>query len=96
MLSKSVILEVNKICKDFLWSINDSGRRMALVSWQDVCRNKCDGGLNILNPLQWNEAYLEKQVWELATMKENLWVKWIKRDDIWNVKVPKNSGWNWK
>lgn len=101
ILPKSVIVEVTRICRDFLWGTKTSGRAVALVAWQEVCKPRRSGGLGIHNSLCWNEAFIGKQVWDLATKKDNLWVKWmhgvyLKRQDIWNATAPNDSSWHWK
>lgn len=101
MLPKGVIVEVAKLCRQFLWGRKENGRIVALVSWEDICRSKKQGGLNLKDPVIWNEAFLGKQVWELAMKKDNLWVKWLHgvylcRDGIWEANAPSNSSWHWK
>lgn len=76
ILSKTVIKEVHRICREFLWG-GTSGKRIPLVAWDDLCQPKKFGGLNIKNCDVWNLAVISKQIWNIAAKKDTLWVKWI-------------------
>lgn len=101
LLPKSVIIQITKICRDFLWGTKESGRSLPLVSWKDICNTRSEGGLNRRNPIHWNEAHLGKQVWDLAQKKDNLWIKWmhevdIKNQSVWDFKPPNTASWHVK
>ncbi|GJV71495.1 RNA-directed DNA polymerase, eukaryota, reverse transcriptase zinc-binding domain protein [Tanacetum coccineum] len=90
ILPKSVIKDINKLLKGFLWCHGELSKGKAKVAWKSVCRPKNEGGLGIKDLGQWNEILMAKHLWNIASMKESLWVKWInvirlKGDSIWEV-----------
>lgn len=47
VLPKSVINDINKILKGFLWCQGDLTRGKAKIAWEYVCKPKDEGGLGI-------------------------------------------------
>lgn len=47
LLPNAVIHEIEAICRMYLWSGASMSSKMALVAWNDVCRSKKEGGLDI-------------------------------------------------
>lgn len=58
MLPITVIKELEKIFKRFLWNSGKSANGKARVAWKLVCRPKDQGGLGIKPLRQWNEVLL--------------------------------------
>lgn len=77
IIPKSVITEIEKICRGYLWGSTAEKRMAPLVAWESVCLPKQLGGLGLKHLGMWNTAALGKQVWALAMKKDQLWVKWI-------------------
>ncbi|XP_059301838.1 uncharacterized protein LOC132053750 [Lycium ferocissimum] len=102
ILPQSVLKNVDKKCRDFLWGNNEKDKKMALVSWETVCKPKKEGGLNIKSSKKWNLAFVGKVIWLLVNNKELLWVKWIygiymkQNDDFCTHVPPSSSSWYWK
>ncbi|PWA66526.1 RNA-directed DNA polymerase, eukaryota, Reverse transcriptase zinc-binding domain protein [Artemisia annua] len=100
-LPKTVINDIEKLFKGFLWCNGELTRGKARVAWKEVCKPKDQGGLG-LKPLdQWNRTLLIKHLWNIATMKESLWVKWIntvklKGRSVWEVQSYSTDSWSWK
>ncbi|GKB02678.1 probable L-cysteine desulfhydrase, chloroplastic [Tanacetum coccineum] len=79
LIPNTVVKEINKVMKKFLWDNkgNNSGR--AKVAWKVVCRPKDQGGL-VIKPLgEWNETLLLKNIWKIVVQSQTLWVKWVNR-----------------
>lgn len=55
-ISKKVIIEVEAICRTFLWSGSDHPSSNSHVAWDMVCLPYDKGGLNLRNFLLWNRA----------------------------------------
>ncbi|GJV32919.1 RNA-directed DNA polymerase, eukaryota, reverse transcriptase zinc-binding domain protein [Tanacetum coccineum] len=101
MLPKSVVNDINKLLKGFLWCQGELSKGKAKVAWKQVCKPKDEGGLRIKNLSLWNEVLMAKHLWNVATMKESLWVKWIhevrlKGNNIWEIEYEKNLSYGWK
>ena len=55
----SVAKQIEKLRRDFLWESNEEVVRYHLVSWEVVCRSKCDG-LGVRSLVRFNRALLGK------------------------------------
>ncbi|WMV56909.1 hypothetical protein MTR67_050294 [Solanum verrucosum] len=102
ILPQSILKEVDKICRAFLWGCNAEQKKIALVSWEKICLPKRKGGLNVKGSSNWNIASVGQLLWQIVVNKESLWLKWIhgiyiKTDaSIWTHKVPTDCSWYWK
>ncbi|KAJ8430486.1 hypothetical protein Cgig2_004679 [Carnegiea gigantea] len=76
ILPKSVIKQLNNVCRNFLWGANEVYRKIPYVSWEETYRPKKYGGLGLLNMEAWNYANIAKLVWAVTMKKDLLWVKW--------------------
>uniref|UniRef100_M1D6V8 Non-LTR retroelement reverse transcriptase n=1 Tax=Solanum tuberosum TaxID=4113 RepID=M1D6V8_SOLTU len=77
ILPQSVVKEVDKKCRDYMWGRSGEKKKVSLVSWEKVCCPKRQGGLNIKGCGKWNVASVGKLVWQIVVNKESLWVKWV-------------------
>ncbi|GJV14338.1 RNA-directed DNA polymerase, eukaryota, reverse transcriptase zinc-binding domain protein [Tanacetum coccineum] len=101
LLPTTVINDLEKLFKRFLWNAGDSVKGKARVSWKVVCKPKDQGGLGIKSLKQWNEVLMIRQFWKIIEDKNSLWAKWVNRvklknKSIWEVKVEKCDSWGWK
>jgi len=77
ILPQSILKEVDKICRAFLWGCNAEKKKIALVSWEKICLPKRKGGLNVKDSSNWNIASVGQLLWQIVVNKESLWLKWI-------------------
>ncbi|KAM6552851.1 hypothetical protein CsatB_013613 [Cannabis sativa] len=101
VLPKKVIVEIERICRSFLWKGSNSMTGAGAVAWEKVCHSKAEGGMGFLNISNWNKAALMKNIWTLATKKDNSWVKWIysvylNNGDCWSHKASIHISWYWR
>ena len=77
LLPISVVKEIEKILRSFLWSGGDAIKGKDKVAWKSAClpREKC--GLGVKDLRRWNRVLLSKQIWKRIENGESLWVKWI-------------------
>ncbi|GKC05344.1 RNA-directed DNA polymerase, eukaryota, reverse transcriptase zinc-binding domain protein [Tanacetum coccineum] len=101
LIPKTVVKEINKVMKKFLWDnkSNNSGR--AKVAWKVVCRPKDQDGLGIKPLGEWNETLLLKNIWKVMVQSQTLWVKWVNRvklkgRSIWDIDTDNNDSWGWR
>ncbi|GJT58325.1 RNA-directed DNA polymerase, eukaryota, reverse transcriptase zinc-binding domain protein [Tanacetum coccineum] len=101
ILPKSVVKEIDRLLKGFLWCQGELSKGKAKVAWKQICRPKDEGGLGIKSLEMWNEVLMSKHLRNVATLKESLWVKWVnmnrvKDESIWSINYDKNAshGWN--
>lgn len=101
LLPKSVVTEIDKLCRKFLWGGTTERTRPALVGWDTVCLPRRFGGLGLKNQELWIVAVIGKQVWVIANKADILWVKWVaivymKNHDFFDIQVTQNMSWHWK
>ncbi|XP_062106727.1 uncharacterized protein LOC133818056 [Humulus lupulus] len=100
ILPQSIIKEVDKLCRQFLWGASGTRSKLHFASWQQVCRPKAFGGLGLREGSSWNRALLAKYIWAVTNKHDTLWVKWVqhvylKGADFWNygLKLDTSSYW---
>ncbi|KAL9664231.1 hypothetical protein QQ045_019630 [Rhodiola kirilowii] len=81
MLPKRVIQEVNTICANFLWKGLSDKKGGHLISWENVCKDKKDGGLGLKNLEKMNYALVINQMWGSKAGNKSVWVDWM--DKYW-------------
>ncbi|GJV29184.1 reverse transcriptase domain, reverse transcriptase zinc-binding domain protein [Tanacetum coccineum] len=101
ILPKTVIKDIDKLFKGFLWCQGDLSKGKAKIAWKQVCRTKEERGLGIKDLSKWNEVLMSKHLWNVATMKESIWVKWINNNrlngsSIWEIECDNNASSGWK
>ncbi|XP_060210228.1 uncharacterized protein LOC132637097 [Lycium barbarum] len=102
IIMASVLKEIDKKCREFLWGAFEEKRKIALVAWDKICMPKKNGGINIKGCSKWNIASVGKLLWQVASKKDILWVKWVNgiylksEENIWEHIPPGDCSWYWK
>ncbi|KAL2922721.1 LINE-1 retrotransposable element ORF2 protein [Bienertia sinuspersici] len=101
ILPKTILKQVEAICRAFLWTGQWYSSTPGNVKWEAVCKGKKEGGLGFRDTVKWNIAILDKHVWAMAMEKDNLWVKWIhpvylKNKPLEHYHPTIDSSWYWK
>ncbi|RVX00295.1 Transposon TX1 uncharacterized 149 kDa protein [Vitis vinifera] len=79
-LSKGVRIRLEKIQKEFLWGDVEGRRRIHLVRWTAICKDKKYGGLGLRHLKEFNYALLGKWLWRFSLERESFWRKVIVGD----------------
>ncbi|GJZ06511.1 RNA-directed DNA polymerase, eukaryota, reverse transcriptase zinc-binding domain protein [Tanacetum coccineum] len=100
-VNDSIVKEIDKVMKNFLWDSSGSGNGRAKIAWKVVCRPKDQGGLGIKPLNEWNEVLLMKNIWKIMEQKQTLWVQWVnkvklKGRSVWDIDIDVNDSWGWK
>jgi len=69
----TVVKEVKRIQKIFLWEWGSENMKIAWVAWHKVCESKDKGGLGVIDKRKFNLALLGKWIWRLKSEKRSLW-----------------------
>jgi hypothetical protein len=69
----SLLREIEKWIKKFIWSGDVNKRKLITVAWKKVCYNYEEGGLGTKSLVCLNEAYNLKLCWDLLQSREQ-WV----------------------
>ncbi|VFQ61358.1 unnamed protein product [Cuscuta campestris] len=101
LLPDNVMKKIMALCRNFLWSSTPDYKKCPLVSWDEVCLPKQEGGLGLKNLLKWNQACLMKLLWDIANKKDTIWVKWIhnkylKGSSVWDYTTKPDDCYYWK
>lgn len=70
ILPQSVVTQVDKKCRDFIWGAAEDKRKNYLVVWDKVCTPKKNVRLNIKGCCNWNTATVGKLLWQLYRKKK--------------------------
>lgn len=89
----TVANRIERIQREFLWRDSEGKKKLHLMGWEKVTKNKKIGDLGVKRLLEDNSALLAK--WWCRFCKENeaLWIKVVSRryglgDEVWFPKVP--------
>jgi len=85
----SLLSEIAKLMRNFIWSGSCSQQKICTVSWSKVCQSKDTGGLAVRDPAQVNIASLLLLAWQLITSNEQ-WAH-ICRARFLNNYTPKSN-----
>ncbi|XP_074289448.1 uncharacterized protein LOC141614600 [Silene latifolia] len=100
LLPKGIVKKIHKMCKDFLWGIEDGQRRMVFKSWESLCRPRKEGGVDIKEILSCNKEQMMGWIKKIETDAPNIWVKWVnayilKSVSFWNFQITTVHSWFW-
>lgn len=101
----NILKEMDKMNKDFFWQNNIDSKNnhgaIPLISWDKVCRPKCEGGRGIRKVQDVNAASLAKLGWKVLKDPNNLWVrvvsaKYLAKSNFLEAKKSANASRMWK
>lgn len=100
-LPQSVIKEINKLCRRYLWGDKEGSHKLHAISWERVCLPKMYRGLGLKEGSKCDTASLGKYLWAILMKKDSLWLKWvnniyIKLNDFWDESFVINGSWYWR
>ncbi|XP_074266088.1 uncharacterized protein LOC141588551 [Silene latifolia] len=100
LLPRGISKRSNKLCKDFIWGIDEGCRRHTFLKWQLLCSPKTEGGIGIKKVLSWNNAQMVKRVWKLIYRPHSIWSRWVytyvlKGHDFWLATTNISHSWYW-
>lgn len=74
-MPKKVMIEINIICRTFLWTGGDVETKKAHVFWEKMFFPKSSGGWHLNDLIVWNKATVLKYCWALSMTQGRLWIK---------------------
>lgn len=88
--------EINKTIHNFVWGSSKNNRKMHLVSWEEVCKPKCCGGLGLRKAEGANKILFMKLGWRFLSNPDALWIKllkakYVKTDSFLNSLQPRHG-----
>nr|GEV28524.1 hypothetical protein [Tanacetum cinerariifolium] len=64
-IPKTIINDINRVLKKFLWSNNELSKGRSKDSWKIFCKPKCKGGLGLRQLEKCNDVLLIKHIWRI-------------------------------
>ncbi|PKA53843.1 Putative ribonuclease H protein [Apostasia shenzhenica] len=94
----SVLSDIKKILRHFLWAGSSSQHRLHYVNWDTVAQPKCAGGLGIHLFSPWRKVLIAKLAGQYYSKHQSLWVscfqaKYGGRDPIFSTKRGDSYMW---
>jgi exonuclease III len=83
-----VLNTIKSLQRNFLWQGLNKEKKIALVSWEKICRPKEQGGLGIRDPSIMNKVLSAKIWWRWLKNPTDLWAK------LWRKKYAPNTAEN--
>ncbi|GKV27657.1 hypothetical protein SLEP1_g36796 [Rubroshorea leprosula] len=77
-LPKSVLVELTRIQRSFLWGGAELNKKISWVKWEHVCQAKAKGGLGVPDLQRKNWAMLGKWWYRLGDGVESLWKRVVR------------------
>ncbi|XP_074298718.1 uncharacterized protein LOC141629644 [Silene latifolia] len=74
LLPKGIVKNIQKICKKFLWGIDEGHKRHVFKSWNDICLPRQEGGLGIKEVLSWNKCQMLSWIKKLELDTPTVWM----------------------
>ena len=74
-LPRATCDELDRKARKFLWGGNETVKKTHLVAWENVSKQKGEGGLGIRSMRQANAAFLAKLGWRILTEPDALWAR---------------------
>jgi len=87
MLLKSICLETEKICRNFIWVDNEHDKRPHLVQWKKCCQPRMEEGLGLRNIHCLNRAFMMKLGWGILNDNTTLWAEVIRVKYVHNQTI---------
>jgi hypothetical protein len=77
---KFVLTTIKSLQRNFIWKGLNTGKKIALVSWDKLCRPKEQGGLGLRDPFIMNKVLSAKIWWRWLKIPKDLWARlWRKK-----------------
>ena len=78
LFSRSIILKLQRLVRNFIWGASLGSRAVAKVSWSVLIRPISEGGLGLIDPMLQSKALLAKHVVRAFMPGDELWKKlWL-------------------
>jgi len=69
-MSTTVVREVKRIQKNFLWDWGSENRKIVWVAWDKICQSKDKGGLGVIDIGKFNLTLLGNGFEDLSLKRE--------------------------
>ena len=100
-LPDSLCSELNSLVGSFWWGKKDKARKIAWVSWDNMCKSKKEGGMGFRDLKAFNLALLAKQGWRIqqnpgSLLHRVLKAKYFVKSSFLEAQVGKRPSYIWR
>ena len=100
-LPDSLCSEINSLVGSFWWGKKEKARKIAWVSWENLCKSKKEGGMGFRDLKAFNLALLAKQGWRIqqspgSLLHRVLKAKYFVNSSFLDAQVGKRPSYNWR
>lgn len=67
--------EIEKKTRGFVWGSTDKKKKIHLLNWEEMKKDKSAGALGMRSMQQGNVAFMAKMGWRVLTDPESLWAR---------------------
>ncbi|XP_020694670.1 uncharacterized protein LOC110108384 [Dendrobium catenatum] len=99
LIRMKILLEFEKMCRDFIWNKVDGNRGIHYVSWEQLCKPKQFGGWDVHSVVDRKDAMRAKIAWKLIDKPESLLSRHLIAKygvDWWSYELSRSSSSTWK
>jgi hypothetical protein len=89
-----VLTTIKNLQRNFIWQGFNTGKKIALVSWDKLCRPKEQGGLGLRDPFIMNKVLSAKIWWRWLKIPKDLWARLWRKKYAPNVAEKNLIRWN--
>jgi ribonuclease HI len=91
---KFVLTTIKILQRNFLWQGLNTGKKIALISWDKLCQPKAQGGLGLRDPSIMNKVLSAKIWWRWLKNPKDLWARLWRRKYAPDVAEKNLIRWN--
>ncbi|XP_073307112.1 uncharacterized mitochondrial protein AtMg00310-like [Primulina huaijiensis] len=100
-IPKSVCEEIERVCSNFWWGVDEGKKMLHWKSWEALCQPKCKGGLGFRHLEIFNKALLAKQIWRIiknpgSLAARVLKARYFRHQDIMKASLGNNPSYLWR
>lgn len=99
-LPDSILDQISKLSRSFLWGNGNSGRGFHTIGWTVTTLKKSEGGLGLRNLRNVKHSLMAKNIFSILNSNNKIWVDVFKHKYLnwspWNIVSTRHSSWFFK
>ncbi|KAL0910886.1 hypothetical protein M5K25_018983 [Dendrobium thyrsiflorum] len=99
LVPKSILQNVDKLCRDFLWNKDNARKGLHYIAWDDICKPKVLGGMGIHSATAKTGPLRSRITWRFIQNPNSFCNRIIISkygDNVWKDKCRRGQSSSWK